>query len=646
MISFFRKALSSWAVLGLLGLIMIAFIVTGVSTNGGPGDVATATGDTLATVGGRKVSADETEQRMQGALRQQQADQPGLTMARFVTEGGYDAVVDQIVSGAALEQFARRIGLSASKRQVDAEIVGIPGFRGPTGQFDENAMRAILAQQRVSEAQLRQDIASDAIRRQLLIPVSAGSGMSPGMALPYASLLLETRSGLIGMVPASALAGGPAPTEAELQAWYRTHLPAYTVPERRVLRYAVVGRETVAAAARPSEAEIAAAYKADAAKYAAGEKRTLTQIVADSEAKARAIAAAITAGTPAARAAADAGLAPATLAARTREQVADAATPAIAAAAFAAAQGTVTAPAKSDFGWTIMRVDAIERVAGRSLAQARDEIAATLTETKTKELLADAAAKLDDAISDGSSFDDLAKAQKLAVQVTPALLPNGTAPDQSGWVLPADVQPLLKPAGDLSADNDPVVTTIVPNERFALLGVAQVVPAAAPPLAQVRGRVLADVVADRAQSRAKAIADAIATRANGGTPLPAAFATAPVRLPAPTPTTGRRADLMRNGQTVPPPLALMFSMPAGKTRVLEAPGKQGWWVVSLGRITPGDARQAPALVDGTRRELAKIVGEEYLQQFAAAARASVGVKADNAAIGRLKARLAGAGAAE
>jgi peptidyl-prolyl cis-trans isomerase D len=646
MISFFRKALSSWLVLGLLGLIMIAFIVTGVSNNGPGSDAAPIDGTTLATVGDRKIGEADAEQRLQGVLRQQQAQQPDLTMAQFVTGGGYEAVIDQIVSGAALEQFARKIGLSASKPQVDAEIVGIPAFRGPTGQFDENAMRTVLQQQRVTEAQLRADIASDAIRRQLLIPVSAAAGMPAGMALPYASLMLESRSGVIGLVPASALAGGPAPTDAELNGWYRSHLAAYTIPERRVIRYAVVGQESIAAAARPTEAEIAAAYKAEAASYAPTEKRTLTQVVADTEAKARSIAAAVSAGTPIAKAAATAGLAPATLAGRTRDQVADAATPAIAAAAFAAPQGMVTAPAKSDFGWTIMRVDAIERVAGRTLAQVRDEIAAKLAAARTKDLLADAAAKIDDAISDGSSFDDVVKSQKLAVQTTPALLANGTAPDQPGWTMPADVQPLLKSANDLSADDDPVVATIVPEQRFALVSVAKVVPAAAPPLAVVRARVLADLTADRAQSRAKAIADAIATKANGGTPLSAAFAAAPVRLPAPQPTTGRRADLMRGQQQVPPPLSLMFSMASGKTRVLEAPGKQGWWVVSLNRIVPGDARQAPQLVEGARRELAKIVGEEYLEQFAAAARATVGVKADSAAIGKLKARLAGAGVAE
>ena len=645
MISFFRKALSSWLVLGLLGLVMLAFIVTGVSDPSGMTGGTAAQGDALAKVGGSTIGSIDAEQRAQNALRAEQQQQPegapALSMAQFAAGGAFDEMFQQLVSGTALEQFARKVGLSASKRMVDGEIASIPAFRGPTGQFDENAMRAILAQQRISEAQLRQDIAADAIRRQILVPVSVGARAPDWLVAPYASLLLEQRTGLIGIVPTAAMEGGAAPTDQELASFYQRQASRYTIPERRVLRFALVGPEQVAAGAQPTEAEIAASYRRDAARYAPTERRSYMQAVADTEAKANALASAVRGGQPFDAAARAAGLTPSTIAAKTRTEVTELASAAVAGAVFGAGEGTVAAPARSDFGWHVAQVTAIERQAGRALPQVREEIATALRADKTKQALADLAARIDDALAGGASFDEVATREKLEVQTTPAVTAAGLAVDQAGYALAPELKPVLTQGFELAADDDPVVAVIVPQERFALVGVSRVVPAAAPPLASIRDRVAQDFAADRAHARAKSVAEAIIAKAKSGTALPAAFAAAPVKIGAPVETGGRRADLVQNGQSAPPPLRTLFTMTNGAVELLEAPGRLGWWVIQLNRIIPGDARGAPELIAMTRTQFGRILGEEYANQFAAAARAEVGVTIDQSKVQQLKARLAG-----
>ena len=124
-------------------------------------------------------------------------------------------------------------------------------------------------------------------------------------------------------------------------------------------------------------------------------------------------------------------------------------------------------------------------------------------------------------------------------------------------------------------------------------------------------------------------------------PLAQAFAASGLKLGVPLRAGGRRADLARTGKQVPPPLALLFSMAPGKTRLLAASGRQGWFVVGLKSVTPGDARSAPGLVEATRGQFGRVFGNEYVQQFANAARRVMDVKADPAAIARLKGQLAG-----
>jgi peptidyl-prolyl cis-trans isomerase D len=103
--------------------------------------------------------------------------------------------------------FGREQGIGASKRLVDGEIASIPAFQNLAGQFDQTAFQAALRNERITEQQLRDDLASTLIQRQIMVPV-AGSPHVPGtMAQRYASLLLEQRQGSVGLVSSEAVAG-------------------------------------------------------------------------------------------------------------------------------------------------------------------------------------------------------------------------------------------------------------------------------------------------------------------------------------------------------------------------------------------------------------------------------------------------------
>ncbi|MDB5690167.1 MAG: hypothetical protein JWL91_2043 [Sphingomonas bacterium] len=652
MLTFFRRALSSWVVLGLLGLLIVAFIVTGVGTPDGLGtDSLGGNGDSVATINGEKLRASEITRRAEGelrAVRAQSEQNKDLDMATFVAQGGIDQTITQTIGARALELWARDQGMTASDKLIDGEIGSIPAFAGPTGKFDRQAFDAVLQRERINERDLRADLAGDLIRRQLLIPITGATRAPSSLVAPYASLLLETRSGTIGVVPAQAMGATAPPSDADINAFYGKNLARYTIPERRVVRYALFGRDQLAAAARPSEAEIAAFYAANSATYASKQTRTLSQIILDSEAKARALAAAVRGGTAFATAAAAQGFAAADLALGDRAQadLAKLASPAVAAAAFAAPQGGITDPVRSPLGWHVLKVEAIKTVAGRSLDQARAEIADSLAKQKTDEALAAMVAKIEDDIAGGQSFDDIVKANKLAVVTTPPVLANGQSPDQPAFQAPPELSVLLKNAFVASPDEDPTVETIGAGQTFALLGVQRVIPAAPAPLATIRAQVAADVAGDRAFQRAKQIADGIVAKAKSGVPLAKAFADTGLKLPAPEPAGGRQIDLARSQTPAPPPLALMFNMRQGDTKILAAPNRQGWFVVHLDRIVQGDARSAPGLIEATRGQFVEVLGREYAEQFSVAVQKVLGVKRDAAAIARLKASLAKGTAAQ
>jgi peptidyl-prolyl cis-trans isomerase D len=308
---------------------------------------------------------------------------------------------------------------------IDGEIASVPAFKNLAGQFDQQAFQAALQRERITERQLRQDISASLIQRQILLPVGGSARVPEGMAQQYASLLLEQRSGTVGLVPAAAMGAGREPTDAEVAAFFRENQGRYTIPERRVLRYALVGPEQVAGAARPSDAEIAAAYQANQAKYGAKETRTLSQVILSDEAAARAFAAKLSSGTSFA-AAAGANLI--SVEKQTKAQFSNLTSPAVADAAYAAAQGSVTPPLRSPLGWHVVRIEAIERTPPTPLAAARPELEAQLGAAKQTEALSALITRIEDALGDGSSFAEVARSNGLAIQETPAITATGTQP--------------------------------------------------------------------------------------------------------------------------------------------------------------------------------------------------------------------------
>lgn len=641
MISFFRRALSSWLVLGLFALILIAFLITGFGSGSGLETLATS-GDQLAKAGHVRLNSGEATSRIEAQFESARRETPTLEFSKFAASGEVDQLIEMMVSGRAIEAFASATGMAVSPRQVDAEIAGISAFNGPTGSFDRNSFLTALAQRKISEDDLRGDIARDLLSRQMIVPVSGAARAPLQLVTPYASLLLETRHGQIGFIPAARFAAGPAPTDAELNAFYRQQVARYTLPETRVLRYALIDRAQLAARATPSEAEIAAAFKADSAKYAPRDTRVLTQVVAPDQAKAKALATRIRAGTPIAEAARAAGLDAITLDPQDKRGYAAMAAPAVADAAFAAPRGGVTEPVKSAFGWHVVRIDSVETIAGKSLEQVRPTIIAALAKTKGDAAFAEYLAKIDDQIGNGATFDDVIKAEGLTMIKTAPITASGIDPANPAKSLAPEYKPMLAEAFQAEPDDDAALVALVAGEKDVLVDVDTIQPAAPRPLAAIRAQVSADFAADRAARAARKAADAIVAASKTAAGFAAALKAAGVAQAQPV--SAMRLALAQAGDKAPRPLTTLFEMTRGRARAIEDKAKQGWALVWLDRIEPGNAAARPDLVGATQAELSRTIGNEYIEQFLSAVKAEVGVTRNDAAIAALKRKLAGGGA--
>ena len=641
MLSSFRRLTKSKVGTALLVMFLLAivasFALADMSSIGGN---AFGGGGSLAKAGDEQVSERDYSTAMDRILSSARQQNPEATYASLAKETA--SVLDQLIDDAALKAFGNDHGLVVSRKLVDGEITSLPSTRGLDGKFSEQAYRQFLSQQRLTDVQVRRLLEADLVRRVLLSPVAANAAVPIGVATQYASMLLEQRRGELVLVLTEAFAPGLAPTAGDLQAYYDQNRQRYMVPEQRVLRIASIGPEQVAAVT-PTEQDIAAYYTANRATYAGKEVRVISQAVVAARPAADAIAARARSGASFVAAAAPAGLSAEDISVgpQTRAQFASLAGDKVAAATFAAAAGAIVGPVQSDLGWHVIRVDQVRGEAGRSLADARAEIITKLTAEKRKEALVDLVTRIEDSIADGASLAEAAAASKVTLVDTALISGAGTSRADPAYRLPDALAPALKSGFELTLDDDPVVETLPNDAGYLLVGVGRIVPASPAPLAQIKAQVAADWTRKKASDRARAVASQIAAKTARGVPMADAAKQGGEGVSPVQPFGARRIQLSQAPADIAAPLRILFSLTAGKSRMVADPKGRGYFVVRANSITPGNAATQPALIGQVQASFRDSVGQELARQFVAAVRADVGVKRNEKAIAAAKARLSG-----
>lgn len=643
MLSFFRRFFQSRIglpiFLAFLALMALAFAASDISGNATFGGISNA--DRAAVVGGEAIPVSDVTIAANTALDQVRQQNATLTMPEFVEEGGLDEVISQLIDRYAVGNYGEKYGLRAGENLVNSEILKINAFRGLTGEFDAKAYQAALGQRGLTNAVFRRDLGDGLIEQQLLQPALAAPQLPEKIARQYAALVLEKRKGEIALIPSAAFAPAGNPSEAQLAAWYKDNRTQFIRPERRTLRFAVFGEDSLEVNATPAAAEIAARYKRDAKLFAASERRGVTSFVVPTQDAAKALVARIRAGASLEAAAREAGFTASPSELRDREAMSGATSFAFAQAAFKAAQGGIVDPAQGTLGWYVARVDTIERKPARTLAQATPEITEALTAEKRSAAVADLTAEIEAEVDSGTALAEVAKAYDLKVETSPALLANGQAFGQPGVQIVPQLVPVLATAFQME-ESEPQLAPIIDGRQFVIFEVARIEEAAAPPLAQVREPAIAGWKRAQGAKLAKAAADRITAKVRGKTPLAAALAAEnkpgierePIDLE-------RRALLARAQGNLPPPLVLLFSMAEGSIKVLEAPRNLGWYVISLDDISTNPVDKETQLVAQTRQQLGAALSQEYRDQATAAMRKELGVTKNDAAIAALRKRLAG-----
>ena len=374
-------------------LIFPSFVFFGVQ---GYSQFNDAAGVAVAKVDGQKISRAEWDAAHRRQAEQMRRQMPSLDAAFFDSPEVKRETLDNLVRERVLFTAAQRAHFAVSDERLQRELMAIPqlaSLRRPDGSVDLASYKALIEAQGLStegfEANMRQDI----LLRQVL-------GGVTGTALPAGSsgraaldALLQQREAQVQRFDSKDQVAALNPSDADLAAYHKANEAQFRAPEQASIEYVVLDMEAVKAGITVADADLRKYYDENASRYSVAEERRASHVLL-SAAKDGPAAERTQAKAKAEALLADLRKAPATFADVAKKNSGDAGSAARGGdldffgrgamvkpfedAAFAMKAGEISNVVETDFGFHIIRLDAVRGGEKKPFDAVRAEIEAAV----------------------------------------------------------------------------------------------------------------------------------------------------------------------------------------------------------------------------------------------------------------------------
>jgi peptidyl-prolyl cis-trans isomerase D len=508
----------------LLLLIIPSFIFFGIEgytrfTGGG--------NETVARVDGQSVTAAEWDQAHQRLAERLRRQQPGLDAGLLESPQARRDTLDALLRERTLAAAARDMHLAPGDARLQRLFVGDPQF-APIRNPDGSVNRELLAAQGMNSEMFAQQLRQDFAMRQVLAGVEQSALAPQGIAARSLDALLERREVQLERFDPAAWRARVAPSEAELEAFFKAHEAQFRTPEQVDIEYVVLDFAALGKGLAVSDEDARKFYEANAARFSTPEERRASHVLvkaeqgasADARAKAKARAEALLAearGNPAGFAdlarknSEDPGSAPAGgdldffgrgAMVKPFED-----------ATWALKKGEISNLVESDFGYHVILLTDLRGGQKKPFEAVRAEIAEELGKSQLAKKWPEAAEQFTNmAYEQPDSLQPLVERWKLERRT--GTVGRKPAPGATGALASAKLLDALFAADALRDKRNTDAIEVGPNQLVAAR-VAAHRPARVPPLAEVRERLRERVVAEQAiaLARKEGEARAVALRA-------------------------------------------------------------------------------------------------------------------------------------
>lgn len=612
-----RTAANSLVLKIIFGIIIVSFILTGVS-----GYLIGGSNNYAAKVNGQEISRGQFENAFNNERNRMQ-QQLGDQFSELAANESYmktlrQQTLNRLIDEALLDQYSRELKLNISDEQVKQAIFATPAFQ-VDGKFDNNRYNSIVNRMGMTADQYAQALRNQLTTQQVINGVAGTEFMLKGETNELAELVAQQRVVREATIDVNALAAKQQVTDQEVSSYYEQNKNSFMTPEQ--FRVSYIKLDAAAMQETASDADIQAYYDQHQDQFTQPQRNRYSIIQTKTEDDAKAVLDALNKGGDFAALAKEKSAD--IISARNGGDMGwleDATTPDELKNAGLKEKGQLSGVIKSSVGYLVARLDDVQPAKVKPLSEARDDIAAKVKQEKAL----DAYYALQQKVSDAANNDNesLAGAEQAA----------GVKAVETGWFnrdsLPEELN--FKPVSDAifngglvgqngtPGNNSDIIT--VDGDRAFVLRVAEHKAEAVKPLAEVKDQVTALVKHNKAVQQAKLDADKLLVELKAGKGDEA--------MKAAGLSFGESKTLSRTGQDPVSQAAFGLSLPAKDKPVYGvANDMQGNVVLlALDAVKAGSMpeEQKKAMVQGITQNNAQIVFEALMSNLRKAAKIKVG----------------------
>jgi len=472
---------------------------------------------TVAKVDGQAITRAEWDQAHLRQVERMRRQLPNVDVKLFDNPNTRRETLEALVNERLLLTAAVKERLTVGDerlRRIFLEDPQFAAFRNPDGSLNQSMAQAQGMSSEMFVAQLRQELAM----QQVLRGVTQSGIAPPAVAGSALDALFQRRTIAYQRFDTQTYASRITPSDAEIEAYYKANESEFTAPEQASVDYVVLDVEALRKGITLSDKDLHDYYEQNKARYTVAEERRARHILvaadkdtsADARSKAKARAEALLA---------EARKSPAAFAELAKKNSADSGSAsqggdldwsarggmvskALEDAVFALKPGEIAPLVESEFGFHVVKLEAVRGGEVKPFDAVRASIADEVSRQQAARKWAEAAEQFTNTVYEQP--ESLQPAiDKLKLEKRSATVLRRPAPGASGVLASAKLLDAVFGNDNVrNKRNNTDAIDVGPNQ-LAAAHVTGYQPTRTLPLTEVRERVLARVIATRAAEVAR-----------------------------------------------------------------------------------------------------------------------------------------------
>lgn len=232
-------------------------------------------GDTVAKVDGHEITQQDWDNAHKAEVDRIRQQMPTIDAKLLDSPEAKYATLDRLVRERVMSAAVEHSRLLVSDQRVARELQSnelINALKGPDGKLDFERYRQLLAARGMSPEMFENQVRNDIAMRQVFAGVTQSSFAPAAQAGVTLGSFFERREVQVARFATADYKSKVAPTDAELQAFYKDNAKLFQAPEQANIEYVVLDLATVQKGVTVNEDDLRTYYKENAARLAAGKK--------------------------------------------------------------------------------------------------------------------------------------------------------------------------------------------------------------------------------------------------------------------------------------------------------------------------------------------------------------------------------------